>query len=180
LLRARDELRLIAWIVVPLAAAILLRAYVPFRFEAVIAAPFALWIARRKPALIPATALLAMLTVWSILGIFDHASRPADPYRDAATWLATHVPPTETVAASGYLYLETLMSGRKHVVALPQEQAQHPGWRALPPREGLPTPAGTFLWIGERGAPELAIVARAGRSVEPLYINPRAMVARIR
>jgi len=62
--------------------------------------------------------------------------------------------------------------------AFPAEQALHPGWRASA-TSGSELPAGTFIWIGERAAPELSIIRRS-RRVEPLYVNARAMIARVR
>ena len=53
------------------------------------------------------------------------------------------------------------MNGHARVAAFPPEQAQHPGWRALPP-PGLQAPRGAFFWIGERRAPELAILRTNG------------------
>jgi hypothetical protein len=170
-------------VLIPLILAIVLRVYIPMRFEAVIAAPFALWLAeslktnRFRVAL--TTTLVAVCVVWTTLGILDHASRPPDSYRQAATWIASNVPANETVFASGYLYLETIMNGHARVSAFPNEQAMHPGWRALP-RPGLHSPAGAFFWIGERAAPELGILRRDRRIIEPRFINDRAMVALVR
>jgi hypothetical protein len=170
-------------VLVPLALALALRVYVPMRFEGVIAAPLALWLAeslrnnRFRLALM--TALIAVGVAWSALGIIDHANRAPDPYRQAALWVSGHIPVNQTVVASGYCYLETLMNGHARVAAFPPEQADHPGWRALPP-PGLQAPRGTFFWIVERHAPELAIIARERRSIEPLFINDRAMVALVR
>jgi hypothetical protein len=170
-------------VLVPLLLAIALRVYVPMRFEAVIAAPLALWIGeslkQNRFRLALTTAIVAVCAIWTTLGILDHANRPLDPYRQAATWVATHIPANETVLASGYCYLETVMNGHARVAAFPPEQAIHPGWRALP-RAGLRAPAGAFFWIGERAAPELGVFQRDRRIIEPLFINDRAMVALVR
>jgi hypothetical protein len=170
-------------VLVPLILAIGLRVYVPMRFEAVIAAPLVLWLAEslrhnrfRLPLM---TALIAIGAIWSTLGIIEHASRAPDPYRQAALWVAGNIPASETVVASGYCYLETLMNGHTRVAAFPPEQGQHPGWRALP-RPGVLAPRGAFFWTGERSAPELAIMMRERRIIEPLFINDRAMVALVR
>ena len=170
-------------VLIPLLLAIALRVYVPLRFEAVIAAPLALWLAeslkqnRFRVALI--AALIGVCLVWTTLGIFDHAYRPPDSYRQAAAWVANNIPANETVLATGYLYLETMMNGHARVAAFPPEQGMHPGWRALPPA-GLHSPAGAFFWIGERRAPELGVLRRDRRIIEPLFINDRAMVALVR
>jgi len=170
-------------VLIPLLLAIALRVYVPLRFEAVIAAPFALWLAeslkQNRFRLALTTTLVAVCVVWTTLGILDHAGRPLDSYRQAATWVATHIPPNETVVATGYLYLETMMNGHPRVVAFPLEQAMHPGWRALP-QPGLHSPTGAFFWIGERRAPELGVLRRDRRIIEPQFINDRAMVALVR
>jgi hypothetical protein len=169
--------------IVPLVLAIALRVYVPMRFEAVIAAPLALWLGeslrQNRFRNVLMTALIGVGIAWSAIGIVDHASRPLDPYRQAAQWVATTIPPHQTVVASGYNYLETLMNGHPQVTAFPPEQAEHPGWRALPP-PGLQSPDGAFYWIGERNAPELGIFVRYKRSIKPLFINDRAMVALVR
>ena len=175
--------RYMVMVVVPLILAIALRVYVPMRFEAVIAAPLALWLAEslrnNRFRLALTTALVGIAAVWTALGIVDHANRPPDPYRQAALWVARNIPPNETVVATGYCYLETLMNGHTNVVAFPPEQGQHPGWRALP-RPGVPMPPGAFFWTGERSAPELAILIHEHRVIEPLFVNDRAMVALVR
>jgi hypothetical protein len=174
----------LAAVLVPLVLAIVLRVYVPLRFESVIAAPLALWIAEslraQRGALREAfaTFLLGVAAIWSVLGIIDHASRPPDDYRSAAVWLARNAPRQERVVASGYLYLETIMNGCPDALAFPAEQAIHPGWRAFA-RSTEPAPQAPFVWIGEQRASELVIAGRKHR-IEPLYANVRAMVARIR
>jgi hypothetical protein len=170
-------------VIIPLLLAIVTRVYVPMRFEAIIAAPLVLWLAeslktnRFRVAL--TTVLVAVCAAWTTLGIIDHATRPPDSYRSAATWVANNVPPNETILASGYCYLETIMDGHTRVSAFPPEQAIHPGWRALP-RVGVHSPPGAFFWIGERRAPELRVFQRDRRIIEPLFINDRAMVALVR
>ena len=146
--------------------------YVPLRFESVIASPLALWLgaSARRIVLI---ALVAALAAVSVFGIVDHAARPIDDYRDAAMRIRNA---REPVVATGYLYLETV--SMRPAIAFPPEQGQHPGWRATA-TSGRGLPAGAFLWIGERGAPELSILRRS-RIVEPLYVNSRAMIARVR
>jgi len=170
-------------VLIPLLLAVALRVYVPLRFEAVIAAPFALWLEeslkQNRFRLALTTTLVAVCVVWTTLGILDHAERPPDSYRQAATWVAMHIPANQTVVATGYLYLETIMNGHPRVAAFPPEQAMHPGWRALP-QPGLRSPAGAFFWIGERRAPELGVLRRDRRIIEPQFINDRAMVALVR
>jgi hypothetical protein len=175
--------RYMLMVLVPLALALALRVYVPMRFEAVIATPLALWIGeslrRQRFRLALMTALIAVGVAWSALGIIEHAHRAPDPYRQAALWVSGRIPVNQTVFASGYCYLETLMNGHARVAAFPPEQAEHPGWRALPP-PGLQAPRGVFFWIGERRAPELAILVHERRRIEPLFLNDRAMVALVR
>lgn len=175
--------RYMVMVLVPLVLAIALRVYVPMRFEAVIAAPLALWLAeslrRNRFQMVLMTALIATLGTWTALGIVEHARRPPDPYRQSARWVAGNIPMDETIIASGYCYLETLMNGHERVAAFPPEQAEHPGWRARP-RPGLQPPPGAFYWTGERGAPELGILIHDHRIIKPLFINDRAMVALVR
>ena len=165
-----DRLKPVPQWVIPLALALALGVYVPLRFEAVIAVPLALWLAPAKRVIL--VPLGVAFAAWTALGIVDHAERPVDDYRAAATFVAGR---PEPVVASGYLYLETIM--QRPAMAFPPEQAQHPGWRAVAQSgSGLPTTA--FLWIGERNAPELSIIRRA-RHIEPLYINSRAIVVKV-
>jgi hypothetical protein len=157
------------WLV-PLALALAFGVYVPLRFESVIAVPLLLWLASAKRVvLIP---LGVAFAAWTALGIVDHATRPVDDYRAAAQFVAEA---KEPVVASGYLYLETIV--QRPAIAFPPEQAQHPGWRAVA-QSGSGLPAGAFLWVGERDAPELSIIRRT-RRVEPLYANSRAMVVKV-
>jgi hypothetical protein len=175
--------RYMVMVLVPLVLAIGLRAYVPMRFEAVLATPLVFWLAEslrhNRFRLALTTALIAIAAIWGALGIIDHRNRPIDPYRQAAAWVAHNIPAGQTVVASGYCYLETLMYGRTNVAAFPPEQAEHPGWRALP-RAEVPAPPGAFYWIAERGAPEFGILLRQRRVIKPLCVNDRAMVALVR
>jgi hypothetical protein len=170
-------------VVIPLVLAIAMRVYVPLRFECVIVAPLVLWLAeslktnRFRVAL--TTTLVAVCVLWTTFGILDHSSRPLDSYRQSAVWIANNIPANQTVVATGYCYLETMMNGHTRVAAFPPEQAKHPGWRALP-QPGLHSPAGAFFWTGERRAPEFGIIRRDRRIIEPLFINDRAMVALVR
>lgn len=170
-------------VLIPLILAIVLRVYVPLRFEAVIAAPLALWFAeslKTNRFRVPLTvAIVGACVVWTTLGIVDHAARTPDSYRQAATWVANNIPANENVVASGYCYLETMMNGHPRIAAFPIEQGMHPGWRALP-TAGLRSPAGAFFWTGECRAPELRVFRRDRRIIEPLFINDRAMVALVR
>jgi hypothetical protein len=153
------------------------------RFEAVIAAPLVLWLAEslrpNRFRLVLMTALVGVAVAWSALGIVDHSNRPPDSYRQAARWVSGNIAANQNVVASGYCYLETLMNGHPRGTAFPPEQAEHPGWRALP-QAGLRSPAGLFFWIGERNAPELDVFVRDRRRIQPLFINDRAMVALVR
>jgi hypothetical protein len=163
--------RYAAMTLIPLALALALRIYFPLRFESVIAVPFVLWLsvsAHKK--LIPL--LITVGIAICAMGIIDHARRPIDDYRDAALHLRGVQGP---VVASGYLYLETIMV--RPAIAFPAEQALHPGWRATA-GAGSEVPAGTFLWIGERGAPELTIIRRS-RKVTPLYVNENAAIVKV-
>jgi len=156
--------------------------YFPMRFESVLAVPLVLWLAtslhsmRSSFRLVLASLLIVVGGFACYAGIADLARRPVDDYRAAARWVAGHARADELVVANGYLYLETI--SLRPAIAFPPEQAQHPGWRATL-RPGSALPAGTFLWVGERMAPELPVIART-RRIEPLFINRRAMVARVR
>jgi hypothetical protein len=166
------------WVAAPILAALALHiagrpVYFPMRFEAVLAGAVVLvpWRARRGYV-----AALAVIGAYvTVAGTIDHYRRPPDPYRQAAMALAQNVKPSDTIVATGYLYLETVMALDRAVVAWPKEQALHPGWRAT----GGATselPKGEFVWIGERSAPEL-VRLREVRLLQPLFMNERAVVA---
>jgi hypothetical protein len=165
-------------VVVPIVLAIAFQlagrpVYFPMRFEAVIAGPLVLLLANaRLRIVIPLTVIGAFVIA---AGAIDHYRRPPDPYREAAMVLKRNAKPADTIVATGYLYLETVAALERPVIAWPAEQALHPGWRAT---GGNPAelPQGTFLWIGERGAPEL-VRLQGVRSVQPLFTNERAMIA---
>ncbi|PYQ60456.1 MAG: hypothetical protein DMF58_08110, partial [Acidobacteria bacterium] len=147
---------------IPLVLAVALGIYFPLRFESMIAVPLVLWfaqIARREIVAL----LVAVGMAICVFGIIDHAERPVDAYRDAAMHARTLPGP---VIASGYLYLETITL--RPATAFPAEQALHPGWRATA-TSGSDLPSGTFIWVGELRAPELAII-EASRRVTPLYV----------
>jgi hypothetical protein len=154
--------------------------YFPMRFEAVVAGPLALWLGSalcawpRPVRQLLAAGLFLMGSITIALGIADHLGRPLDPYREAALRLRGT---KETIVATGYLYLETVVAVKRPVVAWPAEQAQHPGWRAAVPPDPRILPPGPFLWIGERYSPELNIL-RGVRSLRLLFWNERALVAR--
>ena len=163
--------RYAAMTLIPLALALALRIYFPLRFESVIAVPFVLWLsvsAHKKLVPLLITVGVAMCAI----GIVDHARRPIDAYRDAALHLRGVQGP---VVASGYLYLETIMV--RPAIAFPAGAGSAPGWRAMP-APGSEVPPGTFLWIGERGAPELAIIRRS-RQITPLYVNENAVIVKV-
>ncbi len=169
---------------IPLALAVATRVYFPMRFGAVVAVPLALWIAASagqfegllRRATIGIFFAIGLVATYG--GIVDHARRPLDSYRDAAAWAARHAAPGQKIVASGYCYLEAVMAAPANVVAFPEEQAIHPGWRALPRRDSVP-PAPPFLWIGERAAPELSILKKTS-AVQPVYSNGHALVALVR
>jgi hypothetical protein len=166
---------------VPYAAALALGVYVPLRFEAIVTTPLALWLGeslqswKASARRVLTAALLLCGAAWTTLGILDHATRPVDDYRAAATFVATQVPHDAPVVASGYLFLETI--AQRPAIAFPPEQALHPGWRATA-TPGSSLPPGGFIWIGERAAPELALIRRS-RRVTPLYLNARAAVVKV-
>lgn len=149
--------------------------YVPLRLESVIASPLSLWLdeSSKRVNKWVFVGLVACCATWSAIGVVEHATRPPDDYRDVAMRVRDA---REPVVASGYLYLETI--NVRPAIAFPPEQAQHPGWR-VNATSGSSLPSGSFLWVGERGAPEYFII-RQTRVIEPLYSNARAMIARVR
>ena len=165
--------RYAAMTLIPLALALALRIYFPMRFESVIAVPLVLWLAasaRRELIPLLFTVGLAICAI----GIVEHMQRPMDDYREAALQLNDVRAP---VVASGYLYLEAVSVLGERVIAFPPEQALHPGWRAIPQPGSMP-PQGTFLWIGERFAPELDIIRRSHR-ISPIYVNRNAAIVKV-
>ena len=163
--------RYTAMTLIPLAIALGLRIYFPLRFESVIAAPFVSWIATSaRKILIPP--LIAVGVLICAFGIVDHATRPIDDYRAAAEHVRSA---PGTIVASGYLYLETV--ALRPATAFPPEQALHPGWRATA-TSGSELPRGPFIWVGERLAPELALIRRS-RRITPIYVNEHAAVVKV-
>jgi len=147
--------------------------YFPLRFESVLAVPLLLWIAAsRKTALI--AALCAIGAFVTVRGVLEHAKAPVDPYVAAARWAAGHARPGETIVATGYCYLPTAVL--REVVAFPPEQALHPGWRARAAANPGTLPP-TFLFVGERLAPEARVVGQHRRCTT-LYSSQFAIVGR--
>ena len=159
-------------------------AYFSMRFASVLAAPFALWLAASLmawPRRVRMTLLALLLIaggVASYIGVVDAMQRPIDPYRQAALALRDNAWPTDRIVASGFLYLESRSALGPRVMPFGAEQGEHPGWRARPPASSEAPPAEAFLWIGERGAPELRLLRRT-REVRPLFMNERAIVVRV-
>lgn len=156
--------------------------YFPMRFEAVVAAPLALWLGRsmqwwRRDVRWVLTGILATIGAAAIVrGAIDHQQRPLDPYREAAVVLAKNVRPGDRILATGYTYLEAAHQlGTERVTAWPSRQGRHPGWRAPVSRE--PFPRGPLLWFVERNAPELALFG--GKRFRVLFSNERAMIVRV-
>lgn len=162
-------------------------AYFPIRFASLLGFPIALWLAEsleRWPPLVRRglTAALVLTGLGSIFaGVVEHMRRPMSDYRVAAIELRRNAPPDEPIVATGYLYLESVHQfGEERVQAFPPEQAIHPGWR-VPPRGNVNTallPRTSFLWIGERRAPELDAIRRE-RRVAVLFANERAAILRV-
>ncbi|HSP35454.1 MAG TPA: hypothetical protein VLU46_14160 [Thermoanaerobaculia bacterium] len=155
--------------------------YFPMRFEAVIAGPLVLWLGSSlfewpvvmRRAL--GAALLAIAVASVAIGIADHERRPLDPYREAAIQLnAVNAP----IVATGYLYLESVVTADRPITAWPADQALHPGWRSRAKADPRALPPSSFVWIGERFAPELQLL-REARSVRPLFSNGRTLIARV-
>jgi hypothetical protein len=158
--------------------------YFPMRFESVLAVPLVLWLATSLAAWTPRvriaiTAVLCLcgaVAIW--IGVLDHARRPLDPYRQAALVLQQATKPDQRVLASGFLYLEAAHQlGAERVQAFPAEQGRHPGWRLMQ-RSNEELPKGELIWIGERGAPELA--ALRGRPMRVVFANDRALIVHVR
>jgi len=159
--------------------------YFPMRFESVIAPALVLWLACSLHAWKRSVrvALLAILLITGLvasnIGIRDHLRRPFDPYREAALFAAKQ-DPALPVVASGYPYLETVNALNRPVIAFPQDQGTHPGWRGRYTRDQLAAagrmlPPGSFLYVGERRTPELFELSRL-RQLQPLYGNDSAIV----
>jgi hypothetical protein len=177
---------------VPLALVLILgflgrSAYVPMRFESVLAAPLVLWIATslhawsRPVRLAVALGLIVIGLLVVQAGVVDHFRRRVEPYRYGAI-VAAATADRDPVVASGYLFLETV-SVRPSTIPYPPDQAQHPGWRRVPTfDEALAAeralPSGSFIWVGERRAPELVALRRL-RPVMLIFSDQFVVVARI-
>jgi hypothetical protein len=188
---AARSLRHAGFVLVPLTIAVGLSfvrpAYFPVRFASVIAFPLVLWIAQSlavwglsmRRVLTIALALCGVVAIGQ--SVIEQASAPMDPYREAAIVLRRSAGPTETVVASGFLYLEAVDQLRGHRIrAFPREQCFHPGWR-VGRRSDLSAselPGTGFLWIGERAAPEIPLVL-SSRSHSVLFANERAVILQV-
>lgn len=175
----------------PLALIVVLSFFRPalygIRFASLLAFPVVLWLEEGlenwggAPRRILTLLLVAAGTAAIGAGIVEHLNRPMGEYRQAAIVLGQNVRPDETIVATGYLFLETAnqLPGRE-ILAFPAEQGVHPGWR-VPPGRGLDPatlPRGEFVWIGERSAPELAMIRRVRRT-RVLFANGRAVILRV-
>jgi hypothetical protein len=138
-------------------------AYYPTRFEAVIAAPLAVWIAlslgamherRVRGALL--VCLLVVGAVSSYYAFITAAAKPRDGWREAALHVRGSVPPTVPIVASGYAYLELSAQRSEHwpasVIPFPASLGNHPGWAVSADERALsrePLPEAHFVWVGE-------------------------------
>jgi hypothetical protein len=159
-------------------------AYFPIRFASLLAFPLVLWIADpleqwgRRTRIVLLSALIAVGFGSILAGVITHMQRPLSDYRMAAIALPHAAGPNDVIVATGYLYLESVYQlGDARVRAFPPEQGVHPGWR-VPARREVSTaslPAGPFVWIGERGSPELVAIRRERRG-RLLYENANALI----
>lgn len=163
--------------------------YFPLRFESVIAAPFALWIAgslvRWSGPIRPVLLGLLLLAGGANLaiGIREHARRSPDPYLTASRLAEEAARRGETIVASGYCLLPALAAGTGEVIAFPAAQGTHPGWRSPVTSEeavaaAAQLPRGAFVFVGERGSPEAAAIQRL-RGGRIVHQSEAAMVARV-
>lgn len=137
--------------------------YFPTRFEAVIAAPLAVWVAlsmgtigdrRVRGALL--ACLLVVGAVASYYAFMTAAAKPRDGWREAALRVRGSVPPTVPVVASGYAYLELSAQRSEQwpadVIPFPAALGEHPGWAGSPDEPTLARerlPERHFVWVGE-------------------------------
>lgn len=181
-----------AFVVIPVAIAVALSyalrpAYFPVRFASVIAFPLVLWIEAStrvwggavRRLLVIALAFTGIAAIGA--GVIEHLRRPLSAYREAAIVLRRNAHPTDTIVATGFMYLETVHQfPKRRIIAFPRGQAVHPGWRTPPTMtpELSTLPRTAFLWTGERRAPEL-IALRRSRRTSVLFENDRALVLRV-
>lgn len=144
------------------------RAYFPARFESVLIVPLVIWLAvaiqtfragTRRAALL----LLAAVAVTTLsLATLSHLRADRGAFRQIAA-VAAGVAPEAPIVVSGLSYLELVAArgGEAGVIALPAEQALHPGWRATVSRQRLQHEVAALaqqheriFWLGERGSPE--------------------------
>lgn len=166
--------------------------YFPFRFESVLAIPFALWIATSmQPIAKPLRSALFvgfLVVGFSICAAVtvQQSQTSDDPYRIAARAIRTRAGVHEPIVASGYSYLEVLSQVDDRwsppVRSLPASQALHPGWRSEASAAQLASETSSlpadFIWVGEEGsAEERALVA--GRRGSLLFRAGPVVVARM-
>ena len=149
-------------------------AYFPTRFEAVIAAPLAVWIALSLGAMherrVRGAVLVCLLVVGSVSSYYAFmtaAGKPRDGWREAALLVRGSVPPTVPIVASGYAYLETSAQSTEEwpasVIPFPASLGEHPGWVGTPDPGSLVhehLPGESFVWVGEWESAEMREVER--------------------
>jgi hypothetical protein len=144
--------------------------YFPFRFESVIAGPFAILLAVSlgtfKGRALRAAAMAALIALGFVscyFGVVSALARRPDPRRAAASFIRENVPPEIPIVASGYAYLETVAQRAPEwsprLQGFPREIEAHPGWslpfeRSEAAEELGMLPPVPFVWIGERGSGE--------------------------
>lgn len=166
--------------------------YFPVRFEAVLAGPFACWLAfslfavrRRWLRASLMLVLVALGLIASYIGVMTALARRPDRWRQAATFVRRAVPDSIPIVASGYAYLEVMAQSddawHPRLRGFPSSIEEHPGWvDAAPERDlaraaaALPPPP--FVWVAERGAPAHRILA-ARYVLRPLMVGKGMIVA---
>jgi hypothetical protein len=186
--------------------------YYPFRFESILAVPMVLWLAASmdgrpegegveeadqlgrllRLATLGATMILVMAgVIVSVAALNQQRRQPADQFRLAVVAAERQATDGEVVVASGYCYLEAMVSERvpdRHlrIEAFPADQASHPGWRSSVAAAELgrelrmrsPGWGNHWLWVGEIGSEEAALLPTAGH-VQPLFSTGGVGVARV-
>ncbi|MEO8034699.1 MAG: hypothetical protein ABI837_09720, partial [Acidobacteriota bacterium] len=167
---------------IPAAAAIVFTlsgrvVYFPMRFESVVAAPLALWLASslEEWSLAWRRFLVVSLVVIGgavvVSGTLDELRQPLEPCTAAALFLQKKLPVPWPVVATGFCYVPVSIYGGPHVSAFPREQEQHPGWVAPATKEALRSDSrmlpDEFLWVGPQVSLEGAVLTErfAARSI---------------
>ena len=186
--------RFAPYVLIPVAGAIVLGlagrdVYTPLRFETLLAVPLALWIADslrvwKKPVAVALAGVLIAAAGWTLWrGGRAFADAPESHWVATVRNAAKIARRGEPIVATGYYVLAAATTLDREVVAFPEEQGKHPGWRSRPTLAEAASatrslPPGAFVIVGDLHDPELQAVA-ASRTLRVLYRTGQTVIGHV-